>query len=253
METLVPPLILGLVQGLTEFLPVSSSGHLHIVREWLHWPDTGLPFDVVLHLGTFLATLVFFRSTISALLRGRERPLLRALILGTIPAALVGALGAPFIEQRLRGAELVGSMFIVTGLVLGGAELIATRRRPAHSLWTAPRVLAVGLAQVFALVPGLSRSGLTIATGLAVGWPRAQAVEFSFLLSLPITAAAGLRGLWQMGVLSLAELAPVGVGALTAFLAGLAALTFVWHSLQRGTLWPYVLYLLAIGTVTLLR
>lgn len=244
--------VLGLVQGLTEFWPVSSSGHLVVVRHLFGWADEGLAFDAVLHLGTFLAALVYFRATILRLLRGEERPLLRALFLGTIPGTLAGFFGERLIADTFRGLMPIGISFLITAALLAGAEVLFRRRRPvAGEPSLAPSTaLIVGIAQAAALVPGLSRSGLTIAAGMFRGLSRERAVAFSFLLVLPITAFAGLEGLREL-VESGGSRLPALIGTGVAFVCGLASIAFLLRVVRRTTFMPYVLYLLVAGFLVL--
>jgi undecaprenyl-diphosphatase len=240
-------LLLGVVQGLTEFLPVSSSGHLVIVRRLLGWVDEGLFFDAVLHLGTFLAVVVYFRRVVVRLLTGQDRPLVWALLVGTVPAAVVGLAGERWLAQYARGVASIGISFLVTAAVLVAAEAVARRRRPRDDVPT--RIVAgiVGMAQACALVPGLSRSGLTMAAGLACGLTRRRAVEFSFLLALPITAVAGLEGVRALTDADGFPLLPLALGVSAAFLSGLASIAVLVRSAQRYSLVGYAVYLVVAG------
>lgn len=251
---IVRALVLGVVQGLTEFLPVSSSGHLVLVRSLAGWGDEGLAFDAALHLGTLVALLLVFRRTCWALLRGENRQLLWLLMLGTLPAAVAGFFGEPLVATRLRAPLAIGLAFLVTAVLLAAAERVARRRlrAPVLTLSHVPALL-VGLAQALALLPGISRSGTTIAAGMFLGLPRPQAVEFSFLLALPITAAAGAEGLRQVSAAASGSLLPLAVGFLAAFLAGYAAINFLLRTLRSSSLLPYAAYLLLVGVWILVR
>lgn len=253
----VRAVVLGVVQGLTEFLPVSSSGHLILTRALFGWADEGLAFDAALHLGTLLAVVVAFRSTWAAILRGRARHLLASLAIGTVPGALAGIVGEAFVATRFRGLREVGAAFLVTAVVLWLADRVSRRRTepvPADSLApVAPSAaLWIGLAQAVALLPGISRSGSTIAAGLFAGLPRRQAVEFSFLLAAPITAGASLAGLRELALLAPAAILPAIAGLLMAFVAGLVAIKVFLQSLRRRSFRPYVIYLLVAGAAALL-
>ncbi|HET7875567.1 MAG TPA: undecaprenyl-diphosphatase UppP [Methylomirabilota bacterium] len=248
--------VLGMVQGLTEFLPVSSSGHLVLVPRLLGWGDQGLAFDAVMHLGTLAALLVYFRRELLAMVWGTERPLGWLLVAATIPAGLAGLLFEQAIESRLRSPIVVAVSLIGWALVMWAADRYAdrTRRRttqPSDVGWGAG--MAVGVSQALALIPGTSRSGVTITTGLFAGMDRATAARFAFLLSIPITAGAGglktlhvVRGGWDPGLLG-----PLGVGLAASFLAGLLAVWFLVNFLQRRTLLPFVVYRCALGLVIL--
>src|SRR6266542_4284727 len=222
--------VLGVIQGLSEFLPISSSGHLVLVPRLLGWPDQGLGFDAVMHLGTLAALLVYFRHDLQSMIAGTDRRLGFLLAAATVPGALAGLLFEKTIESRLR------SPLIVAGSLVGwGAGLV------------------VGVSQALALIPGTSRSGITITTGLFAGMDRATAARFGFLLSIPITAGAGglktlhfLRRGWDPSVLG-----PLALGMLASFIAGLAAVWFLVNFLQRGTLVPFVIYRCALGILIL--
>lgn len=250
---LLRALVLGLTQGVTEFLPVSSSGHLVLVRYLFGWTDEGLSFDAALHLGTLVAVLVVFRQTWLRILRGRDRPLLLALVLGTIPAGLAGWFGEALIATSFRGLKSIGTAFLATGLLLVLAERALTWRGGREHVLTRERAVFVGIAQLFALLPGLSRSGVTIAAGLFLGLSRAQAVEFSFLLVLPITAAAGLEGLREESLLAQGNLLPLAVGLVTACASGIVAIRVFLRSVRTRSLLPYAVYLFVVGGLLLVR
>lgn len=258
--------VLGVVQGLTEFLPISSSGHLILVPRLLGWPDQGLAFDAVMHLGSLLALLLYFRAELLGILRGflvptaANRPgrtLGWLLLLGTLPAGLVGYLFGDVIETRLRGPGVVAASLIGWALVMWVVDRSADRPHlPVTSpLWlTWPLVLFVGCAQTLALIPGTSRSGITIIAGLIAGLTRAEAARFSFLLGVPITFAAGADkalALARSGV-GMGEGEVVLVGLVASFLASLAAIAFLIRYLQRRRLTLFVGYRLVLGGVILL-
>ncbi|HEV8456776.1 MAG TPA: undecaprenyl-diphosphatase UppP [Methylomirabilota bacterium] len=248
--------VLGVVQGLSEFLPISSSGHLVLVPRLLGWQDQGLGFDAVMHLGTLAALLVYFRRELRNIVAGTDRRLGWLLVAATVPGGLAGLLFEKAIESRLRSPIVVAVSLIVWALVMLAADRYAGRHRraiarPSDVGWGAG--LAVGVSQALALIPGTSRSGITITTGLFAGMDRATAARFAFLLSIPITAGAGglktlhfLRRGWDPSVLG-----PLAVGMLASFLAGLAAVWFLVNFLQRGTLVPFVVYRCALGILIL--
>lgn len=247
-------LVLGVVQGVTEFLPVSSSGHLVVVRRLAGWVDEGLAFDAALHLGTFLAVLLYFRSRWWEVLRGRNRALLLALAWGTLPAVLAGILGEAFIGRYFRSLTPIGLSFLVTGILLWWADRARSRGAATQEAVAAPRrAFLIGVAQAFALLPGLSRSGLTMSAGMLTGFSRPQAVEFSFLLALPITAAAGLEGLRGVFQESSGQLLAAAVGGVVAFAVGMASIAFLLRSIRQHSFLPYTLYLLATGVLVLLN
>lgn len=253
-------LTLGAVQGLTEFLPISSSGHLILVPTLLGWPDQGLAFDAAVHLGTALALLLYFARDLWRLAAGAaagclaERRLATAIVVGSVPAGLAGLSFEPALAAALRSATVVALSLIGWGLVLAWADRRAARARVGDLQEVGVlRGLAIGCAQVLALVPGTSRSGITISAGLFAGLDRPTAARFAFLLGLPVTAAAGLV---KTGALLRAGLAPadataLGLGLLASFAAGLAAVWFLVRYLQRQTLTVFVIYRIALGLVIL--
>jgi len=252
--------VLGVVQGLTEFLPISSSGHLILVPTLLGWPDQGLAFDAAVHLGTALALLCYFgreliRIGVGAVAGYRaDRRLAVAIVIGSAPAGLAGLLLEHALEAQLRSAMVVALSLIGWGLVLWWADRRAARAE-VHDLRTVgvARALAIGCAQAVALIPGTSRSGITLSAGLFAGLDRSTAARFAFLLGLPITAAAGLlkTGVLLRSDLTQADASALGLGLLTSFAAGLAAVWFLVRYLQRGTLTAFVVYRIALGLLIL--
>ena len=253
-------LVLGLVQGATEFLPVSSSGHLILVPWLFGWPDQGLAFDAATHLGTGLALLVYFAGELwrlaSGLLEGRpaDRRLAVAIVVGTIPAGIAGVALQHVVERELRSVTVIAVSTLVWALVLWWADRRAARNS-VHDLHEVGigRALVIGLAQPVALIPGTSRSGITLTAGLFSGLDRATAARFAFLLGLPITMAAGLLetvSLLRHGVVGIGlDALTIGVG--TSFVAGLAAIWFLVQYLQRRTLLVFVVYRIALGLLIL--
>jgi undecaprenyl-diphosphatase len=246
--------VLGVVQGLTEFLPVSSDGHLLLIGRLLGWPDEGLAFDAALHLGTCAALLFVFRVTWGKLVRScwspqavAERRLVGRIIVATIPAAIVGLLGERFIAEGARALWVAGIGFLVSALLLSLADRVAVHRGADDGQDAPPTIrqaLTTGILQVFALLPGLSRSGATIAGGLFTGLSRTRAVEFSFLLALPITAAAGLRGVVDVLTRGDAAWTTFLVGFLAAGITGIAAIRFLLRFVRTHSFVPFSVYLL---------
>jgi undecaprenyl-diphosphatase len=252
-------IIWGLVQGLTEFLPISSSGHLVIIPEFLD--SLGMEIDTptlavsaVLHLGTLAAVLVYFRADLAKVIRFRDDPEGRKIallvLIGTIPAA---AIGLPFrdeIEELQDDVTKVGFALIATGVILVVGQLMArgTRHLAEGKI---PDAIVVGVAQAFALIPGISRSGTTIAAGNSQRFVPSEAARFSFLLGIPAIAGAGL--------LSLPELLETGsfdlelvVAMVVAGLSGYAAIAFMLRSINRIGLYPFALYCFIVGTLTVI-
>lgn len=253
-------LTLGVVQGLTEFLPISSSGHLILVPVLLGWRDQGLAFDAAVHLGTALALVLYFardlwRLGIGAVAgRSAERRLATALVVGSLPAAVAGLLLERLVVVHLRSATVVALSLIGWGLVLAWADRQAARARVGDLGQVGlARSLVIGCAQAIALVPGTSRSGITISAALFAGLDRPTAARFAFLLGLPVTAGAGLyeTGVLLSSGLPAADGAALMLGLLASLAAGLAAVWFLIHYLGRGTFTPFVVYRLALGLVIL--
>ena len=248
---------LGLVQGLTEFLPVSSTAHLILVSDALKLdPEKfGLSFDVALHLGTVLAVLLYFATTWIALardvLRGRWR-LPIAIVAGTIPAAVAGVLFETAVSTTLRSV-----LYIVAGLLVGSAifvvaERMSARRRRMDRV-TLADALIIGAAQAVALLPGISRSGITISAGLLRGLERGDATRFAFLLATPVILGAGVKTLLDARKLSglTAELDVVVIGFVVSFVSGLAAVAFMVRYLRTHSLSAFVVYRVLLALVVL--
>jgi undecaprenyl-diphosphatase len=249
--------VLGIVQGLTEFLPVSSSGHLILVPRVLGWPDQGLAVDAAVHLGTLGALVAYFRGELVALLSGAlSRRLALALILATVPAGLAGVLFDRLIETHLRSPLIVAAATAFWALVMWLADRRATSPpatgEPLEHVGL-PRALAVGCAQALALIPGTSRSGITITAGLFGGLDRATAARFAFLLGIPITAAAGLVKTVELFRVGLApgEAGPLASAVFAAFLSGWAAVWFLVTYLRHRSLRPFVIYRLLLAAAIL--
>lgn len=250
--------ILAVVQGLTEFLPVSSTGHLLAARMLFGFSDAeGNAFDAFLHLGTLAAVLIYFRTVWWGIVRdffipssqNRERRVLALqLVVATVPAALAGYVWRDVFETHFRSPEAVSLSFLATAFVLTIADVGRRSTRSVRDL-TFTDVLFIGVAQILALVPAVSRSGMTMAAGRARGLSRYEAATFSFLLSAPIIFGAGLfslRHILESGTFSSAELA---VGFLVSFAAGMAAIHAVLTLVQRMSFTPFVIYLLVVAGV----
>lgn len=248
---------LGLVQGLTEFLPVSSSGHLIFVPKLLGWADQGVGFDLFLHLGTLVAVVWFFRVRLWSLVIAAfsrqtelvaERKMAWTIALSAVPAAIVGLL----LETNDRNALIVGVNLIGWGLILGAADWYVQKKKPAANPKPIKNIVAMSMAQTLALIPGTSRSGITMTAGLFSGLTRAQAAEISFLMSIPITALAGADALvktLEAGVGDSAGLLLAGFVA--AAISGIVAIKFLLKIVQRWSFMPFVAYRVFIGVLIL--
>lgn len=249
-------IVLGLVQGVTEFLPVSSSGHLILVPLLFGWPDQGLAFDAVTHLGTLAALLAYFRGELRGLVAGTlSRRLAPLVVVATIPAGVAGIVFGPWIERHVRSALVIALATAAWGIVMWLADrrAVASQAGPGDALervtWT--QGLIVGGAQALALIPGTSRSGITITAGLLTGLDRATAARYAFLLSIPITAAAGsYKTLHLLGHgMPAGDVGPLLVAVLTAFASGWFAVWFLVNYLRTRSLRPFVFYRVALAAV----
>jgi undecaprenyl-diphosphatase len=252
-------IVLGVVQGLTEFLPISSSGHLRIVPALFGWDDPGTAFTAVVQLGTMAAVLIYFRRDLWRIGRAwlaslRDEEMRRTLdarlgwyiLVGTIPICVLGLLFDDPIENELRNLYLVGTLLIGFGLVMLAADRFSKRERELDSL-TARDGVWVGFAQALALVPGVSRSGATISAGLILGLDRPAAARFSFLLSVPAVVLSGMYQLRHIGEPGGASFEITALAILLAFVSGYASIAFLLRYLARHGLGIFVAYRFVIG------
>ncbi|MBY6017964.1 undecaprenyl-diphosphate phosphatase [Halomonas denitrificans] len=256
---LIQAAILAIIQGLTEFLPISSSAHLILPAQMLGWEDQGLPFDVATHAGTLLAVMIYFRQDISNLLRhwlvsltGEHSDTSRLawyIILATIPAGLAGLLFNDIISTSLRSTTVIATTTLIFGLLLWYADATASERREVADV-TWQLALLVGLAQMLALIPGTSRSGATITAALLLGFTRMAAARFSFLLSIPITAAAvGYETLTLVKEPQPVDWFPLLLGAGLAFVSAYACIHLFLKAIGRMGMKPFVIYRLGLAAV----
>lgn len=251
-------IVLALLQGLTELLPISSSAHLILVPAVTGWPDQGLMVDAALHLGTFAAiALYFWRDVLDMilgffnLLRGKVTPgakLMGFVLIATIPAVIAGFLIKDYAETALRSVAIIAWTATIFGILLFVADRFGVRlKRIEHMTWQG--ALIVGLAQCLALIPGTSRSGITMTAGRAMGFERRDAARFSFLVSLPVTLGAGLLGVHEIlkGADGGAHLHDAALAAFGAFLASLATVAFLMKWLRTASFTPFVVYRVALG------
>jgi undecaprenyl-diphosphatase len=256
-------IVLGIVQGLTEFLPISSSGHLRIVPALFGWRDPGAAFTAVVQLGTMAAVLLYFRADLWRIARAslasvrdpEQRRTLDArlglyIVLGTIPIAVFGLLFADPIENEFRNLYLIGTTLIVFGFVMAWVDARSKRERGIETL-DARDGAWVGLAQALALVPGVSRSGATISAGMLRGLDRAAAARYSFLLSVPAVVLSGLFELRHIGDPGGAPAGVTALAVLLAFITGYASIAFLLRYLARHTLGIFVGYRLVVGTLVI--
>lgn len=266
--SILEAIILGIVQGMTEFLPISSSAHLRIVGEFLpSAEDPGATFTAITQIGTELAVLVYFWTRIVRIIVAwaksltgrvpRNDPYARMgwiVIIGTIPIGVLGFLFQDVIRETFRNLWLVAIVLIVFGLILGVADALGKRDRTEKDL-TMGHGLTLGFAQALALIPGVSRSGATTTAGLALGYTRPAAAEVAFLLAVPAVFGSGLYELLQairepgQSPFTLGETA---VATVVSFGVGLAVIAYLMRYLKRGSFLPFVLYRVVLGVVLLI-
>ncbi len=263
--------ILGITQGVTEFLPISSDGHLILVPALFGWERFGLGFDVVLHASTLAATVAYFRKDVWRLAtalfsraaeQARDRRLAFFLIYATIPSVIIALAFEPLVDQvetlaMTTQVTIVGVFLLVTAALLGGAEFLAKRVKSttdsAEDI-SLKHALIVGFAQGFAVAPGLSRSGTTIATGVALGMRRDEAARFSFLLSIPIITAATAKKILLdviVGGEALPPAFPLIVGLVTTAIVGYAAIAILLPYVRKHSLAAFAVYTVIVGTAIL--
>jgi undecaprenyl-diphosphatase len=243
-------IILGMIQGLTEFLPVSSSGHLVIAEAVLKVKQPGISLELLVHLGTLLSVTIYFRKQLFLLCKSlfvremaKERRIILLLIIGTIPAGLAGVLLKDFFEQTFSNPLETSVELIITGGILFLPRLV----RPGTAGLTMPTVIWMGIGQAIAILPGISRSGSTIVTGLLAGVKPSEAAEFSFLLSIPAIAGAIVLGIPEMADIPSALVMPYFAATVTSFLFGLVAVYWVLNAVKKGKFEYFAYYCFAIG------
>lgn len=260
--TALTSVIYGMVQGLTEFLPVSSSGHLVLLHQWLPLPiHDDIALDVALHLGTLVALLVYFWRDLGAMAVATGAAIIHRtdpsglarqtwyLIIGTVPVLLVGGIGADVIEARFRSVTAVAIMLIFFGVLLLFADNAGSQQRSINQL-TLKSVLMIGCAQILSLIPGVSRSGITIIAGLAEGLKRDQAVRWAFLLAIPAVLAAAMKkslDLIQAGGVATSDQLVFAVGFASSAVVGFLAVTFLMRFVQQRQLAVFGYYRIALG------
>jgi len=257
---IVQIVVLALVQGLTEFLPVSSSAHLILVPVLLDWPDQGLAFDVAVHIGTLSAVIFYFRKEIAQIIRDWIKSLAQkkpigdsnlgwGIIVATVPAIVAGFLLKDLIENETRGAMVIATTTILFGLLLWWADYAGKQTRSEHSLSLSDVVL-IGLAQALALIPGTSRSGITITAALLLGLTRDAAARFSFLLSIPTIFGAGLLKTKDLVEQSNpVDWTSIGLGTALSALSAYLCIHYFLKLINAIGLAPFVYYRLLLGLV----
>ena len=259
-------IVLAVVQALTEFLPVSSTAHLALFPWFLHWKDPGLTFDVALHAGTLVAVLIYFWRLWLEMLKAaaglgdkndpnvrRNRRLFWYLVVGTIPAGLAGWFFEEAAESQLRQPTVMGAALILVGLLMWAGERMQTSQVTLERVGFRDSIL-IGLAQALAVIPGVSRSGITMTLGLFRGMTRETAARFSFLLATPVIGGAALKkgfDILQAG-LPAPMIAPFVVGTAVAGLVGYLVIAVLLRFLEHGTFKIFIVYRIALGVIVLL-
>ncbi|MGA9745902.1 MAG: undecaprenyl-diphosphate phosphatase [Nocardioides sp.] len=256
--------VLGLIQGLTEFLPISSSAHLRIFPELFGWGDPGAAFTAVVQIGTEVAVLLYFRKDIwriaSAWLRSLVKPELRGavdsrmgwyIIVGSLPIVLLGVALKDVIERDFRNLWIIGTTLVVLGVILGIADRVGRTDRTIDHM-TLRHAILLGVAQACALVPGVSRSGATISMGRLLGYDREAATRFAFLLAIPAVVGAGIFELPEIpGGDNAYGPGPTLVATIVAFVVGYAAIAWLLRYVTTRSYLPFVLYRIVLGSATL--
>lgn len=249
--------VLALIQGLTEFLPISSSAHLILPAEVLGWQDQGLAFDVAVHFGSLIAVVSYFRKDIWVLIRdglggfteGRftdEGRLAWLIVLATIPVGLVGLIFKDFIEAHLRSAAVIATTTIGFGILLWWADVRGVRTQTLAQLnWK--KALLIGMAQVLALIPGTSRSGITMTAGLMLGMKREAAARFSFLMSIPAIALPAMLLTYDLLALETVPWADILLGTVLSFISAYLCIHFFLQFISRIGMAPFAIYRLILG------
>ncbi|MFH1142462.1 MAG: undecaprenyl-diphosphate phosphatase [Candidatus Uhrbacteria bacterium] len=276
--SILQAIVLGVIQGITEFLPVSSSGHLILFPELFNWPLQDLAFDAVIHLGTLVAVLIVLRRDIKKMIHAfisnrpcAERSLAWMIIVATIPVLFVGYFAGDIIEGALRTPLVVVISLTFWAVVLGVADWFSVKKGSTSVSLSAKgqayacrshttkiqdikwwQAIVIGLAQILALIPGTSRSGITITAGLFSGIDRKTAARWSFLLSIPAIGSAGAKSLLDLSTGSATiEFAPLFVGFIMAMISGTIAIKFLLALVSRISYWPFVFYRILLAGVVL--
>jgi undecaprenyl-diphosphatase len=259
--------VLGVLQGLTEFLPISSSAHLRIFPELVGWDDPGAAFTAVIQIGTETAVILYFATDIWRIVRAWVLSLVAGgrrhdwdqhdarmgwyVIAGSLPIVAAGIALKDVIENSFRSLWIVGTTLVLLGAVLGVADRLGAKNRPIEAL-TLSHAVAFGVAQALALVPGVSRSGATISMGLFLGYERAACARFAFLLAIPAVLGAGIFE-WPAALAEGSEygLGPLLLATVVAFAVGYAVIAWLMRWLVHGTYLPFVIYRILLGLLVL--
>jgi len=251
MEDIFHSIVLAIIQGLTEFLPVSSSAHLILFPKFFGWHDQGLAFDVAIHMGTLVSVVTYFRKDLKKIIL-KEHKLAWAIIGGTIPVGLAGLLLHDYIAYYLRDLWVIATTTIIFGILLGVASVVGRQTRNEHQInWS--DVIVIGCAQALALIPGTSRSGITLTAGMLMGFSRTAAARFSFLLSIPVITLAALFESYKL-YKSPAHIdySSLYIGFIVAAISGYLCIDLFLRLIQKYGVMPFVVYRLILGCVLVL-
>ena len=265
MEEIFRAIVLGIIQGTTEFIPVSSTAHLRIIPALLGWKDIGAAYSAVMHIGTLVATLIYFKKDIINLINGflgafKKKDFLTnsesrnfiLIIVGTIPIGVCGLLFKRFIEGDARGLYVISAALILLAIILFIAEKVGSRKKDLSEI-TVKDGLVIGFAQALALIPGSSRSGVTITAGLFRGLKRDVAARFSFLLSIPAIGLSGLYELYKERDLLLNEnLLSLTVATVVSGIVGYLSIAFLISYLKTKSNMVFIIYRIALGIIILI-
>ena len=244
-------IILGIIQGLTEFLPVSSSGHLVIVQSFFkNFKQSGISFDVILHFGTLFSVLIYFRKEIIEILKLKNKKWLFLIVIATIPAGIVGIFFKDFIENLFNNVKLVSFSLIVTGIILFFSDKFGSEIKDDEKI-TFLDAIIIGIAQAFAIIPGISRSGSTIATGIFCGLKRDVAIKFSFIMSIPAILGAVVLSLKDFSNININYYPVYLAGFLSSLIFGLLALKIltILTKIKNLKYFSFYCWIVAIGVL----
>ena len=265
MEEIIKAIVLGTIQGLTEFIPISSTAHLRIIPALLGWKDIGAAYTAVIQIGTLIATLIYFRKDIFSLSEGfiqafkkkdflsnYESRIFILIIIGTIPISVCGLLFKRFIEGEARGLYVISAALILLAVVLYIAEKVSSKKKDLSEI-TVKDGIVIGCAQAFALIPGSSRSGVTITAGLFRGLKRDVAARYSFLLSIPAIALSGLYELYKERHVLLDEnLLSLSIATIVSGVVGYLSIAFLINYLKTRSNLIFIIYRIALGILILI-
>lgn len=265
MEEIIKAIVFGIVQGATEFIPISSTAHLRIVPALLGWKDEGAAFTAVIQLGTLIATFIYFRTDIKNLISGflkaskskdffsnPESRIFLLIIIGTIPICICGLLLKDFIEGDARGLYVISASLIILAIVLFIAEKVGTRSKDMSDM-TVKDGIIIGLAQALALIPGSSRSGVTITAGLFRGLKRDVCARYSFLLSIPAISLSGLYELYsERATLLDSDWVSLVIATVVAGIVGYASIKFLLNFLRTHSNMVFIIYRIVLGIIIIL-